>query len=347
MNITFLIGNGFDINLGLNTRYTDFYPYYLSHKHDDMIFQAVEKNYDCWADLELALGQFLSNVTPDQVSEFLNSKAILESDLADHLRLEEQRIDVSSETVQKNFQKNITEFYNEFSSNDKNEFFAWKKTINGGIFYQFVSFNYTKALDNIVKSVRCIKQFGSHDALSNGITKTYDDKLGSVVHLHGTLSSELILGLDNVKQIDNSELQASRELTDYIIKKTVNEALGEGKTESARQLIYASNYVCVYGMSLGDTDLMWWRCLADWLNEKSSRRLVLYVYEEATTNPSASEKLRQQNRWKDTFLKIARTKPEFYDKLRSQIIVVLRSKIFDFSDIKLSPRQLEEELANV
>lgn len=29
MFITFLIGNGFDVNLGLNTRYSDFYPVFL------------------------------------------------------------------------------------------------------------------------------------------------------------------------------------------------------------------------------------------------------------------------------------------------------------------------------
>lgn len=28
--VTFLIGNGFDLNLGLKTRYADFYPHYVS-----------------------------------------------------------------------------------------------------------------------------------------------------------------------------------------------------------------------------------------------------------------------------------------------------------------------------
>ena len=28
MNITYIIGNGFDVNLGLKTRYQDFYDYY-------------------------------------------------------------------------------------------------------------------------------------------------------------------------------------------------------------------------------------------------------------------------------------------------------------------------------
>ena len=35
MNIVYLIGNGFDINLGLNTRYCDFYKYYLESQQSD------------------------------------------------------------------------------------------------------------------------------------------------------------------------------------------------------------------------------------------------------------------------------------------------------------------------
>ena len=35
MNITYLIGNGFDLNLGLRTRYTDFYDYYLNNTESD------------------------------------------------------------------------------------------------------------------------------------------------------------------------------------------------------------------------------------------------------------------------------------------------------------------------
>lgn len=343
MNITFLVGNGFDINLGLNTQYTDFYPYYLSKNHDDIISKAIASNYDRWADLELALGQLLRDVSPEQIAEFLDSKAVLEGDLADYLRSEEKRIDVTSATVLKEFQNNVSAFYKEFSTKDRNAFLEWQKKVGEVIRYQFVSFNYTSALDEIVGQAKQIKQFGTHTTSHQG----YNDVVGNIVHLHGTLSSDLILGLDNTKQIENTELQGSAELTNYIVKPTINDALGEGKTEAAKQLIDASNYVCVYGMSLGDTDLMWWKYLVSWLNASPTHKLVLYVYEKATTNPSGPEKLRQQDKWKNKFLKIAGAKSEYADKLRTQIIVVLRSKIFDFSDVKLSYNEIEKELASI
>lgn len=343
MNITFMIGNGFDINLGLNTRYTDFYPYYLSRKHDDIISNAITNDYDRWADLELALGQLLSDVAPEQVSEFLDCKAVLESDLADYLHSEQHRIDVTSTAIQQEFQKNVSGFYKEFSTRDRDAFVAWQQQVHQIIRYQFISFNYTNTLDSIVEPVKQIKQFATHSTGGQG----YNDIVGGIVHLHGTLSGDLILGLDNKKQIGNPELQESGELTNYIIKPTINEALGEGKTGKAKQLIDNSDYVCVYGMSLGDTDRMWWTYLVNWLNGKTARRLVLYVYEKATSNPSGPEKLRQQDKWKNYFLKIAGTNTQFIDRLRSQIIVVLRSKIFDFSDIKLSHEEIERELASI
>lgn len=331
MNITFLIGNGFDINLGLDTRYTDFYPIYLSKGHDDIISSAIQDNYEKWSDLELALGQILTNVSQEQIADFLDAKAALEIDLADYLRAQEKRIDFLSPGIQEEFQRGVTGFYEEFSSKERNEFLKWKQNTASTISYQFISFNYTKTLDKIAASAIQRKTFGTHGAAN----RTYSDSISDILHIHGTLSGGMILALDNTDQIQNSALRNISGLTDYVIKPTMNDALGEGVTERARHIITASDYLCVYGMSLGQTDMMWWKYILSWLGSDSVKRLVLYVYEDATTNPSGGEKLRQQDKWRSEFFKAAQATPEQASKLRSQIIVVLRSKIFDFKNIKL------------
>ncbi len=109
INITFLVGNGFDINLGLKTLYTDFYPYYLSKERNDIISEDIANNYKRLSDMELALGAILANINPNQVSNFLDCKAVLESDLADYLRKEQEKIDVTNTSLQTEFQKNIME----------------------------------------------------------------------------------------------------------------------------------------------------------------------------------------------------------------------------------------------
>ncbi len=343
MNITFLVGNGFDINLGLKTLYTDFYPYYLSKNHKDIISDAIADNYKRWSDLELALGEILTNVDPKQVSDFLDCKAVLESDLADYLRKEQEKIDVTSSILQAEFQANVSKFYKEFPAKEKKYFSEWLYQVKETIHYQFISFNYTNTLDGIVELAKQNKPFSTHSSPGLG----HNDLVGDILHLHGTLSGDMILGLDNIKQIGNPELQISTELTNYIIKAAINEALGEERITNAQQIINNSDYVCVYGMSLGETDLMWWQFLVDWLSKKNARRLVLFAYEKANTPPSGSEKLRLQDKWKNKFLKTADINPENLSKIRSQIIVIIRSKIFNFSDIKFVTEETEPELTTV
>lgn len=42
LSICVIFINGFDINLGLKTRYEDFYEYYLKKKHSGIIEQGIK-----------------------------------------------------------------------------------------------------------------------------------------------------------------------------------------------------------------------------------------------------------------------------------------------------------------
>lgn len=92
MNITFLIGNGFDLNLKLNTRYTDFYKYYIKNDPKDLLSNSIKKEYEMWSDLEIGLGEILKDIEDSQIDEFLDSKSTLGSMLSEYLTLENQRI---------------------------------------------------------------------------------------------------------------------------------------------------------------------------------------------------------------------------------------------------------------
>ena len=77
MNITYIIGNGFDINLGLRTGYKDFYEWYVdqpSENDPDVVKNFKNEINSClnntternWSDLELALGKYSAQVSSDQ-----------------------------------------------------------------------------------------------------------------------------------------------------------------------------------------------------------------------------------------------------------------------------------------
>lgn len=72
MNITYLIGNGFDLNLGLETKYTDFIKVYknqvMSDKKIEDFRWRVAANLALWSNAELAFGKCTKDFI--NVSEF-------------------------------------------------------------------------------------------------------------------------------------------------------------------------------------------------------------------------------------------------------------------------------------
>lgn len=87
MNITFLLGNGFDINFGLKTSYKSFYNYLKKSKIRNKLIENILSDLECelWSDLELGLGNYLSNINAEsEIEDFLNEKETVESLLVDY-----------------------------------------------------------------------------------------------------------------------------------------------------------------------------------------------------------------------------------------------------------------------
>lgn len=63
MKVTFLIGNGFDLNLGLRTTYKSFYENYIEmleseSKNANVLYKNISENIENWVDFETRLGLF-------------------------------------------------------------------------------------------------------------------------------------------------------------------------------------------------------------------------------------------------------------------------------------------------
>ena len=80
MNITYLIGNGFDISIGLHTKYEQFYRH-LTKKNkfnkDDFditrnIMNSIENGDDLWSDFELGLGNYVERIkNSERLEQFI------------------------------------------------------------------------------------------------------------------------------------------------------------------------------------------------------------------------------------------------------------------------------------
>ena len=55
-----------------------------------------------------------------------------------------------------------------------------------------------------------------------------------------------------------------------------NKRFGNDKIQTVRSYIDSSVAVCIFGMSLGATDKMWWNYICKWLQGADKRRLIIF-----------------------------------------------------------------------
>jgi len=90
MNIVFILGNGFDLNIGLNTSYLDFYSFYKNTPSSTSLIKKfkneISADLENWSDLEKSFGEYTSKLNSkneffevfydvvDNLSEFIGQQ---------------------------------------------------------------------------------------------------------------------------------------------------------------------------------------------------------------------------------------------------------------------------------
>ena len=153
MNITFMIGNGFDLNLGLHTKYNDFLEVYTIPKStDDEVLadfkSTILQKRDLWSFAEKAFGEYTSDFDGKQrtVDNYCDCHENFCDELALYLEREETFVDLSADGIGKTFVNAIKGFTDGFRTEQKTQIETYVKGISGGFRYNFVSFNYTMEL---------------------------------------------------------------------------------------------------------------------------------------------------------------------------------------------------------
>lgn len=285
MNITFLVGNGFDINLGLQTSYKDFYKWYIKQESSDENIKKIKEyikediqdnNGEKWSDLEAALGECTGEF--DNFEGFFNCHIDITKKLREYLKEEEKKFNLEniSEKQLDDMRKSLLNFYKGLRDEDYNQFYNLLENDikNRSSFINFISFNYTFALDNIVKkmSEKSLKLATNSNNIqySFGVNK-------KVIHVHGFLDDSPILGVNDESQVKNKALFENTYFKGLIIKE---EAVNIKRTDwqrRAENIIKNSNIICIYGMSLGNTDYKWWELIKGWLSIADNRYLIIYL----------------------------------------------------------------------
>lgn len=316
MQITYLIGNGFDINLGLKTSYLDFYKE-IKEESNNLIIKAIKDKPKEWSNLEEKLGDYTSLIGIDgyDLEEFLEEKCDLDSKLSDYLVKEQERVDWNNKAnlveVKEYFDKYISEYYNHLNLVDRSK--VTNVYDNTRIFYKIISFNYTNSI------LKCREQT-NHPL--------------DIVYVHGDLENRnIILGVNDTEQIYNQDYRDNEELQVEMCKLRINNFEGENTINKIETIMFNSKIICVFGMSIGRTDKHWWEILIKGLLNNFIEYIIIFDYYDVFNDEFEKRKrfkvLQRINFIKDELLKYSDVSDSNIKKsLKSRIIVKSNTDMF-------------------
>lgn len=310
MNLTIIYGNGFDKNLGLNTTYPDFYKWLSDNqkRDSDEIYCNIKEKPDNWSDLELALGKYTFD-NEIHTAKFEESYENLIEDLNEYLLLEQEKLVDSMhggnmllntiEHLEKNListgQKRNAKDIQNIMNNSVQILPLDKKYFSIDI--QFITFNYTETMETL------LHDNGYSRKLSN--SNYMELRINQPIHVHGTLNNSMVLGVNDETQF-KSEIFDNNFPEFFVKNKNLTDHVNSTDLEEALEVIRYSQVIFLFGVSLGETDKIYWGKIATWLLNSDERIVLLYDYEtpmESISKVVQSKMERSWNETKDKFLK--------------------------------------------
>ncbi len=276
MNTTYIIGNGFDMNLGLKTRYQDFYDYYQNQSSPSeevkQLKANIDRNKENWADLELALGEYTPNFKDPNSA--IDVMVDLCKHLTEYLKLQSRFIPQSNEKIKEEMLRclaNPNEFFLPADQEQIQSYYSNSLLAHSKI--TILSLNYTPSIERILD----YKGNQPISIDSNDSWLGYGTKVHPVLHPHHTLNGTIIVGLNDESQIANQTLLGDEKFKEYFIKPACNKMLSFRTEDQCSDVINNSDLFVVFGSSLGATDKLWWQKIANRMVNSNSL-LLLFIY---------------------------------------------------------------------
>ncbi|GAB3775992.1 hypothetical protein GCM10028818_20860 [Spirosoma horti] len=321
MNTLFIIGNGFDINLGLKTGYKDFYNYYQNIKSKttsvDNLKKNISDNFENWADLEIALGEYTEKIS--SLEEFDEIYEDLVNELATYLEEQENKLDFSS-IKRDQFYLDLQTPQKFLLLSDEHEIDTFRTPWDSSTWViNLMTFNYTKTIEKILADDSPSIKIGNHHG-------RYEVYLQEFEHIHGFVDDRMILGVNDISQIKNAALNVNEDLCNALIKSNYNKVIKKTVHRRCEQLIENANLICIFGSSIGDTDKLWWELIGTQL--KKNCRLIIFRRYTNLSNRFSHKVSRVEREMKNYFLNKTSLTEEEKSEVLNKIYIAINTSIF-------------------
>lgn len=337
MNITYVVGNGLDLQYGLKTKYKDFYDFqhkvYIERKekeeYSNLIYESLFSDkineYENWSDFELSIGKLTQDndlifSSIEMKEKFIDDFSEVVDDLREYLRLQQEQnleegivIDFVSTL---NDMKNSLPVINQSTIDKK-----YKENLYQHDNVNILTLNYTNVLDRLYD--RSGKSF--ENKLRNN---SYNFYIKSPIHVHGTVDICTVLGVSDDTQISNGFDEEQKE---SLIKNLVLKNYRENMDVKNSDIIKSSDIIILYGVSLGETDRYLWSQIAE-RSISGSVPVIIYHYVPHFDPGNPTRVKRLYNTVEDKFILNSGIDLESEKKLRDNLIVVIGKTIFDLKE---------------
>lgn len=342
-----MIGNGFDINLGLKTTYSEFIESYLRTESKNeqidafksLIRKEIKENPATWADAEMAFGKltdaFSDKPNPglyfnmcqedfcNALSEYLNKQ---QSRLTDEL-LNENQSKINS------INKALEGIADALRPVQRDTIMQELNNSGQGFDIYILDFNYTNTVEKMLGASK--SPWGTR--IWNNAS--FNNRMFGVTHPHGTIDQDMVFGVNDISQISCPEIFNDDEINlNAFIKEKTNEMNGEYLEEKTVELLSNSDAIYIYGMSLGETDKRWWERIIKLMKEKTHLCVIVYDYEAPLPGVINSGYERRKRKVQDLMLSYDQSlSAEDGDRLRERIFIDPQDKFKSLQDMVPDP----------
>jgi hypothetical protein len=343
MNIVYLIGNGFDLNLGMKTGYQHFYEHYTDLPSDndpDVVKHFKEElrkdaDREKWSDLELSLGDYLKNLD-EQEAITLHDHLI--KHLSKYLESEENNYVFNGTQKSKFFEYLIKpQMGGRFPFDDVTEidkYISIFKNSNWDI--KLITFNYTRSIEKLLGIEESLDGVNPNVQIEIRPNRCRTN-LSAIEHIHGFTQKRMILGVDNISQIINDDFRTNIDILERYVKTDCNNTYKLGHDKKCQQWIKDASLICLFGLSFGYTDKKWWNLVGNALQKDRKVIIFEHVRENELPDPNqGAEGSKMERMVKDRLLSKTNIEEDSREKVKKNIFVAHNTNMFEFNIEKMN-----------
>jgi len=181
-----------------------------------------------------------------------------------------------------------------------------------GVSYDIITFNYTTVVDELLGK---------------------RNRVNRVVHIHGRLDGDIVLGADNLQQLKDVKFPTTAKLERAFIKPVFNQMYDKSRIKRAEDVISESDVICIYGMSLGESDSTWVKSIIEWLLKNLDHHLVYYEYSNAVFEKWQRDEIMDEEQDRKTSLLNRICTVDEANKIFDQVHIPVGYNIFAYKDL--------------